>query len=201
MLSAVLASVALATAASPFDDAKKSATVVDRPPSTIAALVGVCPDGLVIDEFEECKKNLSTAAKTWSGKKIYINLGAIEPQFMSFEKKVGDNARFVWAPLLDLGNGLALTVGKPDKLSDKGNVVVGRRPFEGPSDPELMESDLERASKTGQIGVEVVGSFGKAWQLNGKGKTVRGVGLELSAVRFYHTRTGKILSEVIIKSS
>jgi hypothetical protein len=186
----------LAAAPTPFDEQKKSATSVDRLASTVAALVGVCPDGLVIDEFEECKKNLSTAAATWSGKKVYLNLGAAEPQLLSFEAKVGDDAKFVWAPLLDLGNGLGLTVGKPDKLSDQGNIVVKKRPFAGKSDPELLESDLERAAKTGQVGVELVGTFGTPWQLNGKGKTVRGVAFAPTMIRFYHTRTGKLLAEV-----
>ena len=62
MLSVVVA-VALAAAASPFDDAKKGAATVERLPSTIAALVGVCPDGLLPDELQECQKNLATAAK------------------------------------------------------------------------------------------------------------------------------------------
>ena len=195
MLSVVVV-VALATAASPFDDAKGSAVVVDRLASTVAALVGVCPDGLLPDELSECQKNLATAAKTWSGKKVYVNVGVIDPAFLSFGSKTGDRAKLVWAPLLDLGNGLALTVGKPDKLSDKGNVVVARKPFEGASDPELLDSDLQRAVKTGQVGVEVVATFGKPWQLNGKGQIVRGVPLQLQAVRFSHTRTGKVLVEV-----
>ncbi len=190
--------VSLAVAASPFDDLKKSATPVERLSSTVAALVGVCPDGLVIDELEECKKNLSTAATRFKDKKVYINLGAIEPTFLSFESKTGDQVKFVWAPLVDLGNGLALTAGKPDKLSDKGNVVVGRKPFEGQGDPEMFDTDLARAAKTGQVGVEVIGGFGKAWQLNGKDKQVRGMPLDLSAVRFYHTRTGKVLAEVTL---
>lgn len=189
-------SLSLSARATPFDDLKKNAQTVERLPSTVAALVGVCPDGLMVDELEECKKNLSTAAKTWSGKKIYINLGVIEPTFLTFESRGLDTAKFVWAPLLDLGNGLAVTVGKPDKLSERGNVVVGRKPFEGATDPEMLESDLQRAVKTGQVGVEVVGAFGKPWQLNGKDKIVRGVSLELTAVRFFHTRTGKVLLEV-----
>jgi hypothetical protein len=160
MISAVVVSIALAAASSPFDDLKKGTTPVERLPSTVAALVGVCVDGLAADELAECKKNLSGAAKTWAGKKVYINIGAIEPQFLTFESRTADTAKFVWAPLLDLGNGLAVTAGKPNGLSDRGNVVVSRKPFEGPSDPALMDSDLQRAVKTGQVGVEVVGAFG-----------------------------------------
>ncbi len=188
--------LALAAAASPFDEAKKSAVVVERLPSTVAALVGVCPDGLLPDELAECKENLASAAKNWAGKKIYLNFGVVDPAFLGFVTKSSDKAKLTWAPLLDLGNGLALTVGKPDKLSDKGNVVVARQPFEGPSDPELLASDLERAVKTGQVAVEVVGVFGKPWQLKGKGQIVRGVPLQPSAVRFSHSRSGKVLLEI-----
>lgn len=196
MLSVVV-TFALVTAASPFDDAKKGAAVVERLAATVAALVGVCPDGLTIDELSECQQNLGRAAQTWAGKKVYVNLGVIDPAFLGFGSKVADRARLIWAPLFDLGNGLMLTVGKPEKLSERGNVVVARRPFEGACDPELLESDLERALKTGQVGVEVVAVFGKPWQLKGKGLVVSGLSLQLGSVRFFHTRTGKGLVEVI----
>jgi hypothetical protein len=194
MMNAVVA-LALFAIATPYDDLRAKATTVERLPSTVAALVGICPDGLMVDELEECKKNLGTAAKRWQGQNVVVNLGAVDPSLMSFESRTADTARLVWAPLLDLGNELALTIGKPDKLSAAGNIVVARRPFEGASDGAILDSDLQRAAKTGQIGVEVVGQFGKPWQLNGK-KTVRGISFEPRALRFFHTRTGKTLVEV-----
>ena len=198
MLHAALA-LALLAAAAPYDDLKAKAAVVERLPSTVAALVGVCPDGLVIDEFEECKKNLGTAAKAWAGKTVVVNIGAIDPAFLSLGARGATTAKFVWAPLLDLGNELALTIGKPEKLSSTGSIVVGRKPFEGPCDDTLLESDLQRAAKTGQVGVELVGTFGKPWQLNGAGKIVRGIAFEPKAVRFFHTRTGKVLVDVALE--
>jgi hypothetical protein len=195
MLHAAVA-LALFAVATPYDDLRAKAVTVDRLSSTVAALVGVCPDGLMVDELEECKKNLGTAAKQWAGKTVVVGTGAIDPQFMSFASREADTAKLVWAPLLDLGNELALTVGKPEKLSAGGTIVVARKPFSGPSDPMLMDSDLQRAAKTGNIAVEMVGTFGKPWQLSGGGKLVRGLSFEPTAIRFIHARTGKVLVEV-----
>jgi hypothetical protein len=199
MLSIAAFAVAVLVASAPpvsFDDQKNAALPVARLASTVASLVGVCPDGLFADELAECQQNLSKAGKAFTGKKVYLNLGGGLEQFLSFESKTNDRARLVWAPIVDLGNGLALTLGKPQKLSEAGTVVVARQPFEGFSDPELLDSDLQRAITTGQVGIELIGSFGKAWELKGKGGVVRGVAFEASSLRFFHTRTGKVLVEV-----
>lgn len=195
---AALALAALVATAPPssFDDAKKKATPVPRLASTIAAIVGVCPDGLFADELAECQQNVGKAAKSFAGKEVYLNLGGGLEQFLSFESKTGDRATLVWAPIIDLGNGLAMTLGKPQKLNDSGGVVVARQPFEGFSDPELLDSDLQRSIKTGQVGIEVIGTFGKPWELKNKDTMVRGVAFDARAIRFFHTRTGKVLVEV-----
>lgn len=190
-----LALTALAAPPSTFDDQKKAALTVERLASTVASLVGVCPDGLMADEFAECQANIGKAGKRFEGKKVYLYLGGGQEQFLSFGKNEGDKARLVWAPIIDLGNGLALTLGKPQKLSAQGSVVVAKQPFDGASDPDLEASDLQRALATGQVGIELIGRFGKPWQLNGK-EPVRGVAFEVSAIRFSHTRTGKTLVEV-----
>jgi hypothetical protein len=192
----VAVALALFAAATPYDDVRGKAVAVDRLASTVAALVGVCPDGLMVDELEECKKNLGTAAKQWAGKTVVVSVGAVDPQFMSFASRDAETAKLVWAPLLDLGNELALTLGKPDKLSPSGTIVVARKPFSGPSDGALLDSDLQRAAKTGNIAVEMVGTFGKPWQLQGGGRIVRGLSFEPTAIRFIHARTGKVLVEV-----
>ena len=190
-----LALTTLAAPPSTFDDQKKSALQVERLASTVASLVGVCPDGLMADEFAECQANIGKAGKSFEGKKVYLYLGGGQEQFLSFGKKEGDKARLVWAPIIDLGNGLALTLGKPQKLSAQGSVVVAKQPFDGFSDPEIEADDLQRAIATGQVGIELIGKFGKPWQLNGK-EPVRGVAFDVSAIRFIHTRTGKTLVEV-----
>jgi hypothetical protein len=184
------------TAAPGFDELKKDAVGVERLASTVASLVGVCPDGLMPDELAECQKNLKAGAKDLVGKKIYLNLGGGHEEHLVFDKILdAGRARFVWAPLVDLGNELMLTVSKPDKLSPAGNVVIGRKPFDGVANPDFLDSELQRAAKTGQVGVELVGTFGKAWELRGK-KIVRGVAFEPAAIRFFHTRTNKTLAEV-----
>jgi hypothetical protein len=190
-----LAVVVLAAAPS-FEEQKKTATTVERLASTVASLVGVCPDGLMADEFAECRENIGKAGKSFEGKKVYLYLGGGQEQFLSFGEKTGDRAKLVWAPIIDLGNGLALTLGKPQKLSGNGSVIVAKQPFEGFSDPGIEADDLQRAIQTGQVGIELVGKFGRPWQLNGK-EPVRGVAFEVSAVRFTHTRTGKTLVEVL----
>jgi len=198
MITSVLAFSVL-VAASPFADLKKDTLAVERLPSAVASLVGVCPDGLMVDELAECQKNLKAGSKDLKSQRIYINLGGGLEQFLAFAGKTGDTAKLVWTPIVDLGNGLAMTIEKPQKLGSSGNVVVARRPFEGPSNPDLMDSDLQRAIKTGQVGIEVVGRFGSGWELSGKGKTVRGVVFDLEGIRFFHTRSGKILVESIVK--
>lgn len=191
LTSALVLSVLVAT--SPFDDSKKDAFVVERLPSAVASLVGVCPDGLMVDELEACQKNIKAGSKDFKNKRVYINLGGGLEQYLAFGGSTGSTAKFIWTPIVDLGNGLAMTIEKPQKLGASGNVVVARRPFEGESNPDMMDSDLQRAIKTGQVGVEVIGRFGHGWELSGKSNTVRGVIFELEAARFYHTRTGKVL--------
>lgn len=190
--------LALLTATTPpvaFDDQKKAAVTVERLSSTVAAIVGVCPDGLMADELAECQHNVGKGAAGFTGKTVYLNLGGGQEQFLTFADKSGDRAKLVWSPIIDLGNGLAVTLEKPLKLSSTGTVVVARKPFEGVSDVGLEASDLQRAVKTGQVGIELIGRFGKPWQLNGK-EPVRGVVFEWTAARFFHTRSGKVLVEV-----
>lgn len=197
MLTIAFGLAILAAAAPPatFDDQKKAAVTVERLASTVAAFVGVCPDGLMADELAECQQNIGKAAERFAGKTVYLNLGGGQEQFLTFADKSGDRAKLVWSPIIDLGNGLAVTLEKPQKLSPAGAVVVARKPFEGPSDPALEASDLQRAIKTGQVGIELIGRFGKNWQLNGT-EPVRGVVFEWTAARFFHTRSGKVLVEV-----
>jgi hypothetical protein len=195
-VAAAPAVAAPASAERGFDEQKADAVTIERLSSTVASLVGVCPDGLMPDEYAECEKNLKAGAKGLAGKKIYLNMGGGLEESLAFDKTLpAGKARFVWTPLFDLGNELMLTVGRPTKLSPQGNVVMARRPVDGKVDTELLDSDLQRAAKTGQIGVELVGTFGKPWQLKGK-KLVRGVAFEPKALRLFHTRTNKTLLEV-----
>lgn len=191
MIHALLIVVA---ATSPFEAAKKDAVVVERASSAMAVIVGDCDKGDAIDQ-QECRNNLKEAAKKWQGKKVLLNLGAGHEKFLKFEGPRGDKVRFVWAPLVDVGEGLAFTVGKPTKLSAQGNVVVGQKPIDAVLADGVLDSDVGRAAQLGQIVVEVVGTFGQPWRLGGGEKAAQGVAFELKAVRFTHARTGKTLAE------
>jgi hypothetical protein len=196
---AIAFAAAVACVATPpsFEVQRSNAVVVERLASTVASLVGVCPDGLMVDELAECQANLGTAGKALKGKKVVVALGGGQEQFLTFHAKSGDRATVLWAPLVDLGNGLALTLTKPQKLAANGSVVVARQPFEGHSDAAIDADDLERAIQTGQVAIELVGTFGPAWQLVGQGQPVRGVTFAPSAIRFVHTRSGKVLLDVL----
>lgn len=196
MMIAALALVA-AVAGSPFDAAKKDALVVERPVSAMAVIVGDCHKGDAIDQ-QECRNNLKEAAKKWQGRKVHLNLGAGHEKFLKFEGPRGDKVRFVWAPLVDVGEGLAFTVGKPTKLSPQGNVVVGQKPIDAVLADGVLDSDVARAAQLGQVVVEVVGTFGAPWKLSAGEKTAQGVAFELKAVRFTHARTGKTLAEAAL---
>jgi hypothetical protein len=186
------------TAASPsYDDYKRDAVVVERLASTVAALVGSCPDGLMPDELAECQANLGTAGKAYKGKKVVVALGGGQEQFLAFHHKAGDRATFLWAPIVDLGNGQALTLAKPRKIDPHGSVVVDRQPFEGAADPAIDAEALERAITTGQVAIELVGTFGAPWKLAGTKQPVVGVTFDARALRFLHTRSGKVLLEVV----
>jgi hypothetical protein len=189
---------ALVVAAAPFASHKEGVLVVDRPATAVAVLTGACEGGDLVDQAE-CAQNTKGLQAELQKKRVSIDLGAGHEAFLHIESVKGGQVKVVWAPLIDVGNGRALTIGKPSKLSDSGNVVVKQRPFQGALIGDASESDLMRQAKLGQIGVEVVGHFGKPWQLAGGGKTVRGVAFEPEALRFYVARTGKTFAEIELK--
>ena len=127
-----LALVALAAPPS-FEEQKKTATTVERLASTVASLVGVCPDGLMADEFAECQANIGKAGKSFEGKKVYLYLGGGQEQFLSFGDKSGDRAK---------QRGLA-AARRPDEHADlaraqaQGDIVHGRLGLSGVANAEL----------------------------------------------------------------
>lgn len=188
--------LALALLAAPpsFEAAKSSARVLDRPAAAVAAMVGACEvvDGAVSGECLENTKDLKDEV---AGKKVALDLGSGYDSLLSFGGRNGSQTRFVWGPLYDVGNGLALTVGKPQKVSESGNVVIGKRPVDGKSPDELMDGDLRRLASTGALGIEVVGKFGRTWTMSGGGKSVRGISFEVEAMRLYNVRSGATVFE------
>jgi len=184
---------ALVAGSGTFDTLKAGATELERPANAIAVLVGACDlGGGMVDG--ECLENTKELKDRVTGKRVSMDLGSRHP-LLSFGGRTGDKTRFVWAPLYDVGNGLALTVGRPQKVSASGNVVMQKRPIDGTSPEEYTDLDLQRLAATEQVGIQLVGRFGKAWSLPSGGKTVRGMTFEVEAMRLYHARTGKTLFE------
>lgn len=195
LLAAVAVSGTSIAAPPTFDGLKADAIPLDRPAQAIAVLVGACDggDGTVSGE---CLENTKDLKEKVAGKRVALDLGSGYDTLLSYASRQGNGkARFVWAPLYDVGNGLALTVGKPQKISSDGNVVIGKRPIDGTSPDEYTDLDLRRLAATGQVGIQLVGKFAKPWTMSGGGKTVRGVPFEVEAMRLYHARTGKTLFE------
>lgn len=186
--------LAAAASGATFASLKQDAVVVDRPSNAIALLIGACDKGDWVDQTQ-CQENTKGDRARIEGKRVIINLGAGHEAFLDFASLNGDTARFVWAPLYDAGNGLALTLGKPQKLSATGNIVVAKRPFDGKAPADATDSDLKRAAKLGQVGIEIIGTFGKPWQLSQGEKVVRGMSFELEGLRLYHSKTGQTLLE------
>ncbi len=188
--------LALALLAAPpsFEAAKSAAKVLDRPAAAVAAMVGACEvvDGAVSGECLENTKGLKDEV---AGKKVALDLGSGYDTLLSYGGGTGAKTRFVWGPLYDVGNGLALTVGKPQKVSESGNVVIGKRPVDGKSPDDLMESDLRRLASTGALGIEIVGRFGRTWAMSGGGKSVKGIAFEVEALRLYNVRSGATVFE------
>jgi hypothetical protein len=177
-----------------YVELREGAVAVERPSSAIALLIGACDKGDFVDQTQ-CQENTKGDRKKIEGKRVVLNLGAGHENMLDFAQLNGDVARFVWTPLYDAGNGLAITVGKPTKVSPQGTIVMNRRPFDGKVADDVTDSDLKRAAKLGQVGIEIVGTFGKPWTLQHGDKTLRGISFEIEGVRFYHSRTGKTLSE------
>jgi hypothetical protein len=177
-----------------FEDAKRGAVEVESARRAVAAISGACDvvDGAVSGE---CLENTKAWKEEVAGKRVVLNLGGGYENLLSYGGRVGAKTRFVWAPLYDVGTGLALTVGKPQKISESGNVVVGRRPIDGNSPDDLSDLDLKRLASTGSLGIEVVGRFGRPWSMNGGGRTVKGVAFEVEALRLYNTKNGNTVFE------
>ena len=179
---------------SSFDPLKKDAVALEHPANAIAVLVGACDAGGGAVNGE-CLENTKELKDKVTGKRVFIDLGKGYEQLLAWGGRPTGKARFVWGPLYDVGNGLALTVGKPQKISESGNVVVNKRPVDGVSPDELSDLDLQRLATTGMVGIQLVGKFGKTWTMTGGGKTVKGVQFEVEGMRLYNARTGATIFE------
>lgn len=183
----------LALQAPDFEALKKSAETVESVPRAISVVVGNC-DTDDIGERIDCQENVKKQKKELMGKRLYLYLGAVEASQLKYEGERGGKVRVVWtAPIYDAGRGLALTVGKPQKVSASGNLVIRPALLDGKLGDGILDSELPRLVRTGQVAVELVGKFKSPWALSGKGRKFQGAEFDPEAVRLSHARTGKTL--------
>ncbi len=192
-LAAALPLTLLLGAAYDFDAAKKKAGEVESVAKAVSVLVGNCETEDMGERYD-CQENMKKARKDYAGKKVYLYLGAVEATQLQFEGARGGKTRVVWtAPIYDAGRGLALTLGKPQKVSPRGTLVIRPAILDGDLGEGIMDSEIPRLIRTGQIAVELVGSFEEPWKLVGAKRTFQGASFGAEAVRLTHARTGKTL--------
>ncbi len=179
-----------------FDALKDTAQVLDRPAGAVEALVGDCSQDDPMMQME-CQENVKKSRKSYTGKLFYIDLGAGHQDLLQFESIRGAKARFLWVPMYDPGNGIAITGARPRKLTKDGWPILKKKILDGKAPADLMTSDLRRLARLGQVNVELVGNFGKVWQLRNKTKLVRGVTYKIKGLRLSAARTGATLIEVL----
>lgn len=184
----------LALQAPDFEALKKSAEAVESVPKAISVVVGNC-DTEDIGEKIDCQENVKKQKQELMGKRLYLYLGAVEASQLKYEgERGGGKVRVVWtAPIYDAGRGLALTVGKPQKVSAAGNLVIRPALLDGKLADGILDSEIPRLVRTGQVAVELVGKFKAPWALSGKGRKFQGAEFDPEAVRLTHARTGKTL--------
>jgi hypothetical protein len=161
----------------------------------VNAILEVCENGNVLDQ-QDCRRVMKNEAKKVKGKLLYLDLGSDMQELLRFEKIRGDKARFLWTPMWDPGHGRPITIGRPLKLRADGGPIMKLKVLDGKVEPGTLSSDLSRAASTGNINVEIVGTFSKTWRLRKGGKTTEGVMFKLKGVRLSHARTGKTLAEI-----
>jgi hypothetical protein len=182
-----------ALAAPGFDAQKSAAAPVESIPKAISVLVGDCSKA----EFEDaiaCDENVKKEQALLRQKPAYFYLGVPSEGLLRFEGMKGAKARFLWTPIHD-ARGLALSLGKPDKLDKGGRPVLKLFVVDVSLADGVLESDVQRAMRTGNIAIELVGDFDKTWALGAGDKQVRGVSIKPHAIRFVNAKNGKPIGE------
>ncbi|MCP4499404.1 MAG: hypothetical protein GY822_05490 [Deltaproteobacteria bacterium] len=193
MLVAPLVLLVAFSSAAPFDDAKAKARQVKSLKLALKALAEPCD--LYDVGGRECQERQKAVQKKLRKKHHYLYLGITE-QGLQIESKKGSKIGLSWTPFVDGGGNVALTIGKPLKLSKSGGPVMRLKKLNATLADGVFDSDLERAVRLGQVAVEVVGTFGKVWEKSYKGKPVRGVMFKPTHLRLSNSRNGKPLADV-----
>lgn len=184
------------SAPSGFDALKSKAEPLEKIQVAVTALVGICDQEDPVMQIQ-CQENVSKQRKELQGRRFYLDLGAGHQDLLEFEGVHGSKARFLWVPMYDPGHGMPLTMQKPKKLTAEGWPILPKKVLDAAMPKGVLSTDLKRLSRLGQINIEIIGSFGTVWQLNSRGKAVRGVMFKLEALRFSQARTGETVIEVV----
>jgi|GEM_PF-890505 len=174
-----------------FDDAQAKAGKVKSLKQALNALAKPCD--LYDVGGHECQERRKKVQKKLRAKPHYLYLGVVEQGFKVTGIR-GQKVKATWAPIVDAGGNIALTVGKPLRLK-KGMPVMKLLPLKLTLADGVFDSDLERAVRLGQVSIEVVGRFGKVWEKKHKGEPVRGVAFKATHIRLSNARNGKPLAE------
>jgi hypothetical protein len=181
--------------AATFDSLKDKAQMLESPEKAVNSILGVCQNGNVLDQ-QDCRRVMQKEAKKYKGKLLYLDLGSDQQELLRFEKIRGDKARFLWTPMWDPGHGRPITIGRPLKLRADGGPVLKLKILDAKVEPGTFSSDLARAASTGNINIEIVGTFAKPWRLRRGGNSTEGIMFKLKAIRLSHARTGKTMAEI-----
>jgi hypothetical protein len=165
--------------AATFDSLKDKAQMLESPEKAVNSILGVCQNGNVLDQ-QDCRRVMQKEAKKYKGKLLYLD----------------DKARFLWTPMWDPGHGRPITIGRPLKLRADGGPVLKLKILDAKVEPGTFSSDLARAASTGNINIEIVGTFAKPWRLRRGGNSTEGIMFKLKAIRLSHARTGKTMAEI-----
>jgi hypothetical protein len=198
VIAAVLPVVlSLSFAAPDFDAAKAKALEPESLPKALAAIVSDCSSGDHGEQYD-CRENMKAARKKLMGKDVYAYITP-ELNQIKYDGERGSKVRVLWFGLYDAGGGLALSVGKPHKVSARGTMVIRPTFLDGELASGVMANDIKRLARTGNIGVEVIGRFKGAWKLRGKGQSFQGVEMKGRLVRLINSRNGKTLMVAKLK--
>ncbi|MBN2361428.1 MAG: hypothetical protein JXR83_18395 [Deltaproteobacteria bacterium] len=179
-----------------FDAIKQSAEGLESPSQAISAIVGKC-DEQDPEMQIKCLDNLKKSGEQHKGKRYYLDLGSGHQELLEFEGIHGGKARFLWVPMYDPGTGQPLTAQKPAKLNASGWPVLQKKVIDGKLPAGTSAGDLQRLARLGQVNIELVGKFDKAWELGGRDQKVRGVVFKIEGLRLAQARTGETLLEIV----
>lgn len=187
----IVLSLLMLTSASHFDGMKNRAEEVQSLRKTVTTILGVCDAGDVFEK-QECKQTLKARrAKFVTGKSFYLYMGAQEQGLASDGVRKG-KSRLLWTPVLDVGDGVAITIAKPKRISKRGGVVVPTKVLDVSLENDFTHDKVNRLIRTGQLSVELVGTFGRTWKM----RRQQGVIFQPKGIRFSHARTGETVAEV-----